>query len=130
VHTSLVLRFLLVATVIGAVGAAVATGTGTRTTGGLYGQVVISPAFPVCVAGRPCTAPARQLTLLFRRRTRLVARATTDGRGRYRVALPAGSYRVAPARSVGVGRGLDPRSVSVPRNRYARVNFTLDVGIR
>jgi hypothetical protein len=37
---------------------------------------------------------------------------------------------VTAPRHQGIGRGLDPRYVTVPSARYARLNFTLDIGIR
>ena len=105
-----------------------ATGTSSS---GLRGLVTRGPITPVCVAGQPCSEPAKNVTLVFSRNGRVVRRARTNDQGRYRVALAPGRYRVvAPARTAGVGRGLDPTSVTVPRSRYKRVNFTLDVGIR
>lgn len=96
---------------------------------GLYGSVVITPARPVCQVGMPCTAPAKQTWLRFSARGRLVARARTDALGRYRLTLRPGTYAVAAEGQVG-GRGLEPRGAVVRTDRYRRVDFTLDIGIR
>jgi hypothetical protein len=97
---------------------------------GLYGKVVISPARPVCTAGESCTAPDRNDMLTFWRGGRRVAIARTNAAGSYRVALAPGRYVVKVKRPRGIGRGLEPVRATVPRGRYARVNFTLDIGIR
>jgi len=96
---------------------------------GLYGKVVISPARPVCAAGEPCTAPDRNDVLSFWRRGRRVGTTRTTSAGSYRVALAPGRYTVTVKRR-SIGRGLEPARAIVPRGRYARVNFTLDIGIR
>jgi hypothetical protein len=97
---------------------------------GLRGTVVIDPARPVCMAGEPCSAPDRYDLLVFERGGRRVAQAKTDAYGRYRVALRAGTYTVTAPRHKGIGRGLEPARVVVPRGRYARANFRHDIGIR
>jgi hypothetical protein len=98
---------------------------------GVYGTVVIDPAFPVCQVGTPCSKPAPGLRLAFTQRGRVVARTTTRADGTYRVTLAAGRYSVSTARKTQtIGRGLEPRTVSVPRARYRRVDFRLDIGIR
>jgi len=105
---------------------AVSAGTGS----GLYGNVVISPARPVCVVGQPCTAPDKNDVLAFWRQGRRVRTARTSEEGRYRVSLAPGRYAVTAKRSGPIGRGLQSVHVVVPRARYARVNFSLDIGIR
>ena len=98
-------------------------------TSGLHGVVTRGPTQPVCRAGVPCTAPAPRVRLVFLRALRQFA-VTTDSRGRYRIALPPGTYlvRVVPAPSV--GRGLRPSAAVVPAGRYATRNFSYDTGIR
>jgi hypothetical protein len=103
---------------------------GSSSGSGLYGKVVISPARPVCAVGEPCTAPDRNDVLTFWRDGRRIAIARTSAAGSYRVALVPGRYVVKVKHPRGIGRGLEPARATVPRGRYARVNFTLDVGIR
>lgn len=98
--------------------------------GGLYGVVRRGPTKPVCEVGTPCTAPVIGTRLLFLRGALVVGRVTTGAGGRYRVTLRAGSYVVRTATKPGIGRGLEPTRVVVPRGRYAHVNFMLDTGIR
>jgi hypothetical protein len=108
--------------------AALVAASGTSGSG-LYGKVVISPARPVCAVGEPCTAPDRDDVLTFWRRGRRVATARTTAKGSYRIALAPGRYAVTVRRRA-IGRGLEPTRATVLRCRYARVNFTLDIGIR
>ena len=99
-------------------------------TGGLRGTVVIDPARPVCEVGQSCSRPDKRDVLLFRHVGRLPVKTRTDGRGHFRVTLAPGRYVVTAPEHRAIGRGLEPRRVIVPRGRYARVNFTLDIGIR
>jgi hypothetical protein len=96
--------------------------------------VVISPSTPVCVVGRPCSAPAAGVSLVFERAGRAVATTTAGATGGYRVALAPGPYTVrAPGAAPGGGIqvvGGSGDAVIVPDGRYARVDLTLDVGIR
>ena len=97
---------------------------------GVHGTVVIDPAQPVCIAGKPCSAPDRNDVLAFARAGRRVVQTRTDAMGHYRISLPPGRYVVSAPRHRGISRGLEPNRVVVPRGSYARVNFTLDIGIR
>jgi hypothetical protein len=94
--------------------------------GGLYGVVTRGPTKPVCQVDMPCSAPYSHATLVFTR-PGMTRRVTTDALGKYRVALPAGSWslRVQSSRF-----GWTPRTVTVPRGRYGRVNVDVDTGIR
>jgi hypothetical protein len=101
----------------------------TIATTAVSGKVVLSPSRPACRVGQPCSKPLARFRLVFSRRGVVVARATTDRRGRYRVSLSAGSYAVTtPRRSL--GRGLRPTRISIPAARQAIRNFTYDAGIR
>jgi hypothetical protein len=71
-----------------------------------------------CLQDDPCDGIARQLTLVFSRHGRAVARATTNSRGQYRMRLRAGRYsvRVAasslPVRPDRVRIGSTPRTIN------------------
>ena len=106
-----------------------AAACGSAATAGLVGKVVISPATPVCVAGKSCTAPAKHVWLVFSRNGKVVARTQTGNDGSYRIVLAPGPYGVVSPNQR-IGRGLEPRHVVVGSGRFRHVNFTLDVGIR
>jgi hypothetical protein len=111
----------------------IVAGAGAQTTAlssGLRGVVVRGPIAPVCVAEEPCTEPARNVTLLFSRNSRVVGRVVTDTAGRYRVRLPAGVYAVRRPGSMGIGRGIEPNHARVYTGRFVRVDFSIDTGIR
>jgi hypothetical protein len=102
----------------------------TTASSGLRGVVTRGPITPVCAAEVPCTGPAPNVTLLFSRGDRIVGRAVTDSAGRYRLRLPAGLYVVKRPGSTGIGRGLEPDHARVYAKRFARVDFSIDTGIR
>lgn len=88
------------------------------------------PVMPVCMVGKPCDEPAANVKLVFLRNGKTVASVRTGRDGRYKVALASGVYRVrAPGRPA-IGSGIEPQTVRVPRGRCARVNFSIDTGIR
>ena len=103
----------------------------TSSTGesGLRGVVTRGPTSPVCRVDEPCEAPAARFTFVFKQAGRVVARTTTGPKGGYRIGLKPGRYVVATARQT-VGVGLTPRTVVVPRGRFARVDFHLDTGVQ
>jgi hypothetical protein len=96
--------------------------TGVRT--GLHGVVMRGPISPTCVAEQPCSAPARGVTLQFWLNGALAGRARTRANGLYRIYLPAGRY------SVTGGRHLEPAHVRVRKDRFRRIDFSIDTGIR
>jgi len=109
------------------VAVATATACGAQSSGGagasgVAGVVVISPASPVCASGTSCTRPAKRFRLAFSRKGESVF-TTTDSRGRY-------SVRPVNGRNTGRKQGLQPSTVTVPRGRFAKRDFTYDTGIR
>jgi Carboxypeptidase regulatory-like domain len=102
---------------------------GGGTASGLAGRVMRGPTQPVCRAGASCEAPARGVKLTFFRSGTAVGSATTDKKGYYRVALTPGPYAVRTNRP-GFERVPQPSHVSVASNRFKRVNFHIDTGIR
>ena len=123
-------RTLLTVTAFSFAAACSAQSAGAARATGLHGRVLIDPAMPVCRVGEPCSRPAKELELAFLRNERVVGTTTTDEHGRYRIALPAGRYAVRPRVQHGLRNALEPGGATVPRGRYARRNFTLDIGIR
>jgi len=90
----------------------------------LHGTVSIGPTTPVCRAGVPCEKPAAGVVLTFTRGTH-VFRARTDGRGRYTITLPAGTYAVRAS----AGMRMTPVEVLVRAGSHLR-GFAIDTGIR
>jgi hypothetical protein len=121
------MRTALVSCLVALAAAASASGAGEARSG-LFGTVTRAPIRPVCVPERPCSAPARGVTLIFSRNGDEVGRTRTGDDGSYRVRLPAGVYAVRTIRRP--PRRLEPSRIRVPRGRYARVNFAIDTGIR
>jgi hypothetical protein len=101
-----------------------------QTDTGLYGKVVIYPALPVCQQGSPCSKPAGNVLLRFWRNGHRVAAVRTHANGTFRLALKPGTYGVTTPAGLLKQSGLHPRRATVPLDRFARQNFTLDVGIR
>jgi len=97
---------------------------------GLHGIVTRSPITPICAVDKPCSAPAKNVLLVFSRFGRDVGRTRTDAAGRYRIQLPAGVYRVWRNVTTGIGRGIEPKTVRVWPGRFVRVDFSIDTGIR
>ena len=88
------------------------------------------PIVPVCAAGQPCSEPAKNVTLVFSRNGRVVRRARTNDQGRYRVALAPGLYAVRLTPKPAIGRGLEPVRARVLRDRFRRLDFSVDTGFR
>jgi hypothetical protein len=108
-----------------------AGGAGASARSGLYGHVMRAPTQPVCHQGSPCSAPAANVTLVFSPRAGgRSSRVKTDAKGRYRIGLAPGVYRVGLVRRPAIGAGLAPRTATVRANRFVRVNFSIDTGIR
>ncbi len=111
----------------GSAGGGTATDLGTAT--GLNGRVMRGPTMPVCRVGVPCDEPARGVKLTFSRSGKVVARTTTNQKGRYRVALRPGPYSVRTNRPA-FERMPQPSRVTVAKDRFKTVNFHIDTGIR
>ena len=109
---------------------AVSSAGAATSTSGLRGIVTRGPIAPVCVAGQPCDAPAKNLTLVFVRNGHVARRTKTNERGRYRVALAPGLYAVRLTTKSSIGRGLEPERARVVAGRFRRVDFSIDTGIR
>lgn len=111
-------------------GAAAASAGASTPPSGLWGVVKRGPVTPVCIVEQPCYVPAKNTTLVFVRQGRVVRRATTNTKGRYRVRLPAGAYAVRLSVKPRIGRGLEPVRARVRAARFTRVDFSIDTGIR
>jgi hypothetical protein len=117
----------------GCVAALIALAAGAADAGassGLRGIVLRGPVLPVCIVGQPCDEPAANVRLVFIRDGQPVANVRAARDGRCRVALRPGIYRVRTSPRPSIGGSIEPQRVRVPRARFARVDFSIDTGIR
>lgn len=120
---------VLATLVLGCGSAGGGTVSGLGTASGLTGRVMRGPTMPVCYVGKPCDEPARGVKLVFSRSGKVVARATTNQKGRYRIALKPGPYSVRTNRPA-FEKVPQPSRATVPSGRFKRVDFHIDTGIR
>ena len=115
-----------------------ASGTGTPgmsgTQGMLAGDVVAGPTCPVERAEDPCppqAVPNREVQILGANNS-VVAKVTTDGKGRFTVALAPGTYTVTvPIQQGQIGmRQVSDVKVTITAGQTATVKIELDTGIR
>jgi hypothetical protein len=112
-----------------ALGCGASDGTSSSTATGLQGRVMRGPIMPVCRVNVPCDAPAVGLRLRFIRSGRVVATATTNAKGWYRVVLRPGRYSVRTNRRTHEGIPT-PSVATATSGRFRRVDFHIDTGIR
>ena len=94
----------------------------------IHGVVMRGPTQPVCQVGKPCSAPAVGVTLVFSRAGHMPVRVKTVKGGRYSVRLAPATYKVSTAPRMTIGTGVRPATVRV--HAAATVNFYIDTGIR
>ena len=97
-------------------------------TGTIHGTVMRAPIAPVCRVGTPCSAPAKHVTLSFKRNGSTRS-TTTDDRGRYSIRLAAGLYAVKTNQRP-FGTVPQPRTVRVRAGINTKVDLVIDTGIR
>jgi hypothetical protein len=127
VHTD-GMRIALAAAVAAAACVAATPRAGAAAPTGLQGTVTRGPTMPVCRSGEPCSAPAAQIVLVFRR-SGVAVRTRTDTQGRYRVTLAAGTWQVSLVRR-GIGMAIEPERVRAVPGRMRTVDLSIDTGIR
>jgi hypothetical protein len=105
----------------------------TQGESGIEGQAVISPAHPGPVReGMSDTAPYKTTLVVWSADgDREVTRFETGSDGRFRVALPPGTYRVGPPQRAGrfLPRGSE-ETVTVVPGKFVRVTINFDSGMR
>jgi hypothetical protein len=99
------------------------------TASGLYGVVKKRPVTPVCSVDIPCDAPV-EVTLVFSRGGREVARVRSSETGRYRIGLTPGFYDVRSSVRIGIQKLPKPHAVHVRAGHWDRINLFFDTGIR
>jgi hypothetical protein len=101
------------------------------TTSGIEGTILVSPTRggPIRKGEEPSVAPVRNTQFLVKAGDATVKTFTTDGEGRFQVALPAGHYVIAR-------EGASPRigrwrfEADVVAGQMTKVNWTADSGMR
>ncbi|MBI4769818.1 MAG: carboxypeptidase regulatory-like domain-containing protein [Chloroflexi bacterium] len=97
---------------------------------GIEGQILIGPACPVVQIGSPCPDQPFQATVnVLSTAGAQVLQFQSDARGRFRVALPPGSYVLRPESPGGPTRAPE-QTVTVQPGAFAQVTITYDSGIR
>jgi len=115
------LRFEAVWVLAFALGLAIATG--------IEGQVVIQPLRPVARRGVANRGPYQAKISVLDSKRREVATVESDAEGRFRLALPPGSYLLRPQSSGKYPRASEQRVVVRP-DKLTRVEIVYDSGMR
>ena len=110
--------------------ATAAAETPPPTTSGIEGTVVVSPSRPGPITkDGPSVAPVRNTQFVVKAGDATVKTFTTDGEGRFQVALPPGHYVI-------LREGAPPRigrwrfEADVVAGQMTKVNWTADSGMR
>jgi Carboxypeptidase regulatory-like domain len=118
----------LVVAVIAMALAACAAGA-SAPAGGIHGTVTAGPTCPVEHAGTPCPPAPWSGTIRATAADGTTYDASTDAEGSYRLALPDGTYAVAPVTSGGP-QSAKPVTVTVQGGATQTVDLQVDTGIR
>jgi hypothetical protein len=99
-------------------------------TSGIEGAVLISPSRPGPITkDEPSVAPARNVQFLVKAGDATVKTFTTDGEGRFQVALPPGHYVIVKEGAAArIGRWRF--EADVVAGEMTKVNWTADSGMR
>lgn len=99
--------------------------------GGVRGVVTSGPQCPVVVAGSPCPDRWWQGTVrISATQGDVVREVETDDRGRFEIALGAGSYVVVAVTDPERMSTASPQTVTVVDGAWAVVTLLVDTGIR
>jgi len=105
-------------------------GTPTPGMSGIEGTVLVSPSRPGPITkDGPSVAPARNVQFLVKAGDATVKTFTTDGEGRFQVALPPGHY-VILREGAGARIGRWRFEADVVAGEMTKVNWTADSGMR
>jgi hypothetical protein len=99
-------------------------------TSGIEGTVLVSPSRPGPITkDGPSVAPVRNAQFLVKAGDLTVKTFTTDGEGRFQVALPPGHYDIL-REGAGAWIGRWRFEADVVAGEMTRVNWTADSGMR
>ncbi len=103
---------------------------GTHTIGsGIEGEVVLGPTRSREQPGVLNERPYQATITVFDRRGHVVGTVASDARGKFRVELPPGTYRLRPE-SPGIYPRAPEQTVVVRSRRFTPVRIAYDSGIR
>ena len=125
VHTSIVAATLV------ALSSMTAVATPPPGTSGIEGTIVVSPSRPGPIRKDegPSIAPVRNAQFLVKAGDATVKTFTTDGEGRFQVALPPGHYIIVKEGAAArIGRWRF--EADVVASQMTKVNWTADSGMR
>jgi hypothetical protein len=108
---------------------ACAKGAGGSPSGGIEGVVTAGPTCPVETLDSPCPPTPWQGTVRATASDGSTFEATTDADGRYRLALPAGSYEVAAVIEGGGPPTASPVPITIA-DAMQTLDLEVDTGIR
>ncbi|HLB63531.1 MAG TPA: hypothetical protein VJJ46_01715 [Anaerolineales bacterium] len=98
---------------------------------GIEGTVWIGPMCPVVIAGTECPDQPYQAELeVLAADGAVLATVESDGRGRYRVGLPAGEYTLVPLSPAAGIPSASPIPFTVMPGEWTRLDVHYDSGIR
>ena len=100
-------------------------------TSGIEGTIIVSPTRPGPIRKdeEPSVAPMRNTQFVVKAGDAAVKRFTTDGEGRFQVALPPGHY-VILREGAGPGIGRWRFEADVVAGQVTKVSWTADSGMR
>ena len=97
---------------------------------GIEGIITVSPVRGGPIReGDPASAPLPETPFVVRQGDRAVASFETDAQGRFKVALPPGSYTVAASQPRKIGR-YGPWPIEVIPGQMTQVTWNCDSGMR
>ena len=98
---------------------------------GIEGVITIGPANPGPIrADAPASMPLANATFAVEKNNAEVTSFVTDGRGRFRVSLPPGHYKISlNGRKTTIGR-FGPFEADVAPGKMTNVQWECDSGIR
>jgi hypothetical protein len=99
-------------------------------TAGIEGQVLAGPQCPVVTEASPCPPKPWVGVVRATAEDGSTYEDQTDEQGRYRIALPPGTYTVVAVTGEGGPPTGEPQTVPVMAGQPLRVDLSVDTGIR